>query len=257
MEQSKLTKALKDLRDASIKHSPEILTGIGIAGMITTTILAVRATPKALIILEDARDEKGEELNNIEKVKAAWKPYIPTVITGVTSIACLISANSVNARRNAALATAYNISRNALAEYKEKVIETIGDKKELKIREAINQDKIESNPVSKNEVYITSNGDNLCYDTLSGRYFKSEIDKIDKAVNKLNKRMISEMYISLSEFYDAIGLDHTKTSDYLGWNIDREGFIDIDYGANIADDGQPCVVVDYSVGPTYDFDKLS
>lgn len=260
MEQSKVTKVIKDLKMATIKHSPEILTGVGIAGMVTTTILAVRATPKALLILEEERvyREENEEtpITKLDTVKLTWKYYIPAAVTGVTSIACLIGASSVNARRNAALATAYNISRTALNEYKSKVVETIGEKKEQSIRENINQDRINNNPVSTNEVYITSNGENLCYDALSGRYFKSSIDKIDKAVNALNKDMISTMYVSLSEFYDAIGLEHTKNSDYLGWNINQEGLIDISYGAQVADNGQPCIVVDYMVGPRYEFDKL-
>ena len=116
------------------KEAPTILTFIGATGVIGTAIMAAKATPKALDIIEDKKKELGldqsENLRPVEVMKVAWKPYIPAVITGVTSVACLIGANSVNVRRNAALATAYNLSTTALAEYKDKVIETIGEKKE-------------------------------------------------------------------------------------------------------------------------------
>ena len=141
MNKPNMTALFKDIRMAVSKHSPEILTGLGIAGMITTTVLAVKATPKVLDIIEDKKKELGldqsENLRPVEVVKAAWKPYIPAVITGVTSVACLIGANSVNVRRNAALATAYNLSTTAPAEYKDKVIETNGEKKHKTVRDKV------------------------------------------------------------------------------------------------------------------------
>ncbi len=115
-----ISQIFKSIKDGAVKHSPEILTGIGIAGMISTTILAVKATPKALRLIEEAEEYEIYELTKIEKIKVAWKPYVPAFITGTASIACLIGANSVNARRNAALATAYQLSATALSEYKEK-----------------------------------------------------------------------------------------------------------------------------------------
>ena len=115
------------------KHSPEILTGFGIAGMITATVLAVGATPKALKLIERKKKELGlsseEKLTPVETVKAVWKPYVPAVVTTTVSAACLVGANSVNARRNAALAAAYHLSETALSEYREQVIETIGERK--------------------------------------------------------------------------------------------------------------------------------
>lgn len=255
------------------RHSPEILTGIGIAGMITTTILAVKATPKAekLIELECERQnrerrneatENGDEcfskitkLKPIEVVKVTWKCYIPTAISCATSVACLIGASSVNAKRNAALAAAYNLSATALSEYKEKVVETIGEKKEHTVKDKIAEEHVKKNPVSKNEVIVTKTGNTLCFDAISGRYFKSDIDKIKKAENELNKRMLSEMYISLNEFFDELGLDHISIGDDLGWNLDG-GLIDLDFSSQIADDGTPCLVVNYQVTPKYGYSSL-
>lgn len=253
------------------KYSPEILTGIGIAGMITTTILAVKATPKALKLLEDEKTRRiendgaynedqnihvAEPMTKLEIVKTCWKPYIPATITCVGSTACLIAASSVSAKRITALSAAYKLSETALTEYKEKVVETIGEKKEQEIRKAIKEDKIVNNPVSTKEVLITEKGNTLCYDIISGRYFKSDIDKIKKAENILNKRMMNEMYISLNEMYDELGLSPTKLGNELGWNLD-DGLIDFDFSSHLADDGTPCLAVDYAVAPRYDYSKLS
>lgn len=260
MSKSNVTKFIKNIQTGMRKHSPEILTGIGIAGMITSTILAVKATPKALTLIEIAEDDKydstGEsDLTKTELVKAAWKAYIPTVVTGAASITCLIGASSVNAKRNAALATAYELSKTALSEYKEKVVEEIGEKKEKIIREKIDQDHLDKNPVSKSNIVITNNGDQLFYDGVSGRYFKSDLESIKAAVNKVNRDMTYDNYISLSEFYDEIGLEPTDVSDQLGWNLD-DGLIDIIFGTRMSDDGRPCITLDYQVAPRYDFSKL-
>ena len=252
----KLTKIFNDVKVGFNKNSPAILTGIGITGMLTSTVLAVKATPKALKLLDQAENDKCDELTTVEKIKAAWKPYIPAVISGSVSIACLIGANSAHAKRNAALATAYKISESALTDYRSKVIETVGEKKEKTIREKVDKERLQQAPVSKNEVVVTSNDNTLCFDAISGRYFTSDIEKLKKAENELNKRMLSEMYISLNEFYNEIGLSGNDIGNNLGWNID-DGLIDLHFSSQLADDGRPCVVVDYHIATRYGYEKLS
>lgn len=248
---------LKRMEATLTKHSPEILTGIGISGMITTTVLAVKATPKALMLLEDARYEKGSALKPVEKVKAAWKPYVPAVVTGTVSIACLIGANSVHSRRTAALAAAYQLSETALAEYREKVVETLGEKRERSVREKISKDRVEKQPVSTSEVYITNKGDTLFLDPLSKRYFKSDIELIRKAENTLNKQMLHDIsgYVSLNDFYCEIDLPFTDLGYDIGWNTDK--LIDLDFHAVQADDGRPCLSIDFITPPQYKFDTFS
>lgn len=266
MKKFDIPKMAKDIKEGIARHSPEILTGIGIAGMITTTVLAVRATPKALQLIDEEEEKRwselrvGEEwaeLTPVEKIKIAWKPYIPAAMTGVFSIAFLISANSVNVRRNAALATAYKLSETAFAEYKDKVVETIGENKEKAVKDKVRKKKIDDNPVSKNDVIITSCGRTLCYDTISGRYFESDLEKIKRAANELNRQITTGMcgYVSLNEFYDEIGLDHISVGYDLGWNI-YDGLIEIEPGSHLADNGQPCVVIDYRVAPKYNYYKI-
>lgn len=249
----RLSDMAKSVRTTLSKHSPEILVGIGISGMVATTILAVRATPKALVLIEEAKREKeSDSLTPVETIQAAWKCYIPAAVTGMASIACIIGSNSVNAKRSAALATAYTLSENALREYKDKVVETIGEKKEKEVRNAIAKDKIEKNPVSSNEVILTKKGDTLCYDVLSGRYFKSDIEKLKRCMNEINRQILNDGSASLNDFYYEIGLDSIKIGDDLGWDT-RQGLVDIDFSSQLASDGTPCLVLDFSIAPVYDY----
>lgn len=239
------------LKAAVSKHSPALLTGIGIVGMVVTTILAVRATPKAMQLIEE-RTCKEEAPTPLEKVKAAWKCYMPAAATGAASIACLVGANSIYAKRSAAFAAAYAISESAMKDYQSKVVETLGEKKERTIRDAVAKERVEKNPVSNREVIITEKGNTLCYDVISGRYFRSDIDRLKRVENELNRQMRNDMYVSLNDFYYEIGLSSVKIGDDLGWNIEN-GYIDLDFSSQLASDGTPCLVVGYKVAPQYNY----
>ena len=254
MNKSGLKRTIKSAERVLTKYSPGILTGIGITGMIGATFMAVKATPKALYLIESKKEEaEVEELTPVETIKTCWTCYIPATLTTVLSAACLIGASTVSAKRNAALATAYSISEAALREYQEKVVEVIGEKKEKAVRDAVAKDQIERDPVTKSEVVIIdSNSNTLCYEPLSGRYFKSTIDKIKKAEIKLDRQMIQEMYVSLNDFYWEIGLDETDLGDKMGWNLSK-GYMDLSFSSQLADDGTPCAVIVYGIPPVYDY----
>ena len=254
MNKAGLKRTIKSAERVLTKYSPGILTGIGIAGMIGATFMAVKATPKALYLIETKKEEaEVEELTPVETIKTCWKCYIPAALTTVVSATCLIGASTVSAKRNAALATAYSISEAALREYQEKVVEVIGEKKEKAVRDAVAKDQIERDPVTKSEVVIIdSNSNTLCYEPLSGRYFKSTIDKIKKAEIKLDRQMIQEMYVSLNDFYWEIGLDRTDLGDQMGWNLSK-GYMDLSFSSQLADDGTPCAVIVYGIPPVYDY----
>ena len=275
MNKGSFTKFIKDAQKAVVKRSPEILTGLGVAGLVTTTVLAVKATPKALRLIEMAEDRgigitskngdpdwERRPLTKLETVKVAWKPYIPAAVTGAVSIACIIGASSVHARRNAALATAYQLSTTALSEYKEKVVETIGEEKEKVIREKIAQDKIDRDPIKESiekETVVIGSGEVLFLEPVSMQCFKSDIESVRKILNDINFRLTTGMeeYISLSEFYDEIGLPHTSISDDIGWNLGRDGQLKADFLAAKTTDGRPCLMLDYMVNPRYDYYHLS
>lgn len=243
-------------------HAPELLTALGVGGMLTSVIFAVKATPKAVKLLDDAKEAKAEKeevsvedvkLNAVETVKATWKVYVPTVATVILSAACIIGSNNVNHRRNVALVTAYTLSETTLKEYRDKVVEKLGEKQEKIVRDEVAKDKLEKNPITNTtEVFITEKGNTLCYDSVSGRYFKSDMEKIKRTVNEMNARMFNEMYVSLNEFYYELGLEGISIGDDLGWNIEK-GYLEVDFSSHIADDGTPCLVLDYLVVPKYNY----
>lgn len=250
----KLSNVTKTVSTFMRKNSPTILTAVGVSGMIASTIFAIEATPKAVKLIEEKKQElKVEKLTPIETVRTTWKCYIPTVVLTVLSSGCIVGANSVHAKRNAALATAYTISETALREYKDKVIETIGEKKEQAVRDAIAKDKIDKHPVSKREVLITGKGNTLCYDPWRDGYFEMDPDKVKKAVNDLNYQLLNDGYVTLNDFYYNLGLGETVPGKTLGWNINK-GQVQFRFSSQIADDGRPCLVFDFFNPPTYDFD---
>ena len=256
MDKSNITNIIKGIKASISRHSPEILTGIGIAGMVATTILAVKATPKAIKLIAAEKQAKHvDALSPVDTVKTVWKCYIPAAMTGVSSIACLIGSNAINAKRNAALTTVYTLSEMARNEYKEKVIETIGEKKERTIKEKVDAERIKKDPVSKKEVIITEKGTTLCYDHVFGRYFKSDIDIINRAMNKINREIVINMYASLNDFYAELGLSPVEMGYELGWNID-DGTIEIEPSSQLADDGTPCLVIDYNIPPKYNYSRF-
>ena len=255
MDNQKLSAIFNAAKTKVVKNGPAILTAMGIVGWGTATALAVKETPKALRLLEDAEYEKGEALTVPEKVKAAWKPYLPSAVIAVASTGCLIGACNVSAGRTAALATAYQLSSTALKDYKEQVVETVGEKKEQVIREKIHEKKVKENPASNSQVYFTGKGKTQCYDVTSGRYFEADKTSIEKIINKLNQRMLGgEMYISLNTFYSEIGLPHIPIGDDIGWSIDA--IIEPHFSSQLDDNDHPVLVLDYLVAPRWNFSDL-
>ena len=253
MKTAGLKKAVELLGVNLRRNSPTILTGMSVAGLATTVILAVKATPKAMRLLDEYDEYLGYKTMSdpLTAIKVAYKPYVPAVIMGGVTIACIIGANSINLRRNAALASVYSITEATLKEYQAKVIETIGEKKERAIKDEIAQDKLTKDPINNKSVIMTGKGDTLCYDVLSGRYFKSDIESLRKLENEANHTLIHEVWMSLNEFYYKMGLEGVKLGDETGWNSDR--LIEFDFSSKITTDGQLCLVIDYINGPSPTF----
>lgn len=230
------------------KHSPEILTGLGVVGMIATTITAVTATPKALELINENKDENGY-ISKKDTIKVAWKQYIPSSIIGIASIACIVGSNKVSLHRSALLAAACSISEEKLKEYKSKVVDVLGEKKEKEdVYESIIQDKIDDSPTPTCEP--NKSDDILFYDVWSGRYFYSDRNKVDRAVNELNSIFLQADQVCLNDFYDSINLDRNQFGYICGWNRQTTKLIEIRYSSHIAKDGNPCLAVDFFQDPT-------
>ena len=223
--------------------------------MVTTAVLAVKATPKALDLIAEAKDEKGEHLTGMETVEAAWKCYIPAAVTGISSITCLIGSSKCSAKKYAALTTAYKLAETTISDYKDKIIETVGEEKAKEIKEKVVEKKLESKPAT-NEVYFQGEGEQVIFDALTGRYFKSDINSIDRAVNKLNAAMINDIngYMTLNEFYNEIGIDGVEVGEVLGWNLMHR--IKVDYTSKLTDEGKACIVLDFIEPPFYNYDAV-
>lgn len=244
----KIMSACKATRRYAYKHAPAILTGIGITGMVSSTIMAVKVTPKALQLIEKKEKELNDKLTWKETIIETWRLYLPSVITCGSSIICLIGACSINDKRNAALTTAYGLSQRAFSTYREEVIKTIGEKKEKQVRDNVAQKEVSNNPVLQDKIILTSKGNTLCRDSISGRYFRSDLETLRKTINEINRRLMIENFISLNEYYSSINLDGIKEGDILGWDI-TDGLIELDFDACITDTDEPCIVIDYNIMP--------
>ncbi len=251
MNTKAITNVLKDFGKGLKKHSPEILTGLGISGMILTTISAVKATPKALQLVDEKEIKDNKRLTKKEIVATTWKCYIPAALMGGCSVACLIGANSINARRNAALAAAYAISMQDLSDYKKKALEVVGEKKERAIRDEIAKDRLKNDHVESMPIIQTGRGKVPCYDYLTKRLFESDMETLRKAENNLNKQLREEEYITLNEFFSEIGLEETDQviGDTLGWDMDH-GYIDLDFSSQLVE-GVPYLVLGHNNPPRY------
>lgn len=239
------------------RNSPAILTALGVTGVVTTAYLASKASFKAPAILEAAKREKsfyhtGEEENEFslepkEKFLLLWKLYIPAVVSGATTIGCVVMATRIGTRRTAAMAAAYTLSERAYSEYKDKVVETIGKTKSKKIEDEVAQNHLDDKPFSKQGVVIGS-GDVPCFDAYSGRYFACTMEGIKKAQNDVNYTMLHTGYASLNDFYEKLGQDRTKMGDELGWNNDIP--LEVIVTTCMTDDDRPALHVDFRDAPT-------
>lgn len=225
-------------------NSPEILTAIGVSGVISTSYLAGKASFAAAEVLSDT-DVPSDRKERIKvQVKHVWRLYIPAGVSGVLTIGCIIGASKTNSKRTAAAVTAYSLTERAFSEYREKVVEQIGKGKEQKVRDEIAQDRINNNPPGSKEVIIAGTGHILCCELMTHRYFRSDMETLRKAQNDINAKVVSDFYVTLDEFYDLVGLSHTSVSDKLGWNSDK--LMELVFSTVLSDNNEPCLAFDYN-----------
>lgn len=248
-----LSQFVTNTKNSAVKHAPEILTIVGVAGMIGTIFMVAKETPKALDVMTELKEEaasQNREVSGKDILTHVGPVYLPAVVTGVASASCIIGASAVNHKRNAALLAAYTISETALKEYRDKVVETIGEKKEQSIQEAVARDHVAKNPVRNTEVFITQKGNTLFYDCMTGRYFESDLEKIEKSLISLNNRLMREHYISLDELYYEWGLRPVQLGNELGWNVEN-GMIEITKTPQLTEDDRPCIAISFPKPPGY------
>jgi len=249
-----------------VRNSPDILTVLGVTGVITTTTLAIRATGPALAAIDQSAanwynwypaqmaSEDVPEIPLLEYYKPAFRFYIPTVISGVLTIACIIGASKIRADRLAAVAALYSLTEKELVRYQEKVIEEVGKNKAGKIQEAMAEGRLAENPlISEDQIFATGRGQDLFFDALSGRYFRSNSEFVRSMVNEFNQTMINgDMYKTLNEFYADLGLEPIELGRQMGWDVDH--LLEVTFTAKLTqavyvNSTTPCIVMEYRVNP--------
>lgn len=246
------------------ENSPAILTAVGVTGALTTAYLTGRASFKAAEILQQEAEQRvkdfsgdtasAEPMTRDEKIELVWKLYIPAAATAGLTIGAIVAANRIGTRRTAALASAYALSEKAIAEYKAKVKEKLGEKKERAIRDEIAQDRITANPIHTREFIYTDSGATRCYDMRTDRYFNSDYESIRKAVNDINFQVNNDYYASLSDFYSLLGLRSTDESDDVGWNVDNK--LDVTISTCLDEHNRPCLALSFDVKPIRGYHRL-
>lgn len=240
-------------------NSPALLASAGIAGTVAVAILSGHAgyragysvgTDEAVV---GVKKEETKKNYRVRIAKQTWKLYIPAAVTGVGTVTAIAMSNRISTGRTAALAAAYTITDRAFSEYQAKAVEVLGEKKEqTDIRDKIAQDQINSTG-DRGSLVVLGSGEVLCYDPFTDRYFNSTMEKLKKAMNDTNYQIINNMYVSLSEFYDKIGLPKTAVSDELGWNSDN--LLDLHFSTVMTPDDKPALSYTFHVTPFRDYYK--
>ena len=235
------------------RNGSTILTCMGAAGAIGTTVMAVKATPKALEAIKQAEEEKGEKLTKLETINVAGPVYIPTVLTATATVVCIFGANALNSRKQAALMSAYALLDNSYKEYKDKVKELYGEEADTNVRAELAKDKYNGQQVNEDK--------RLFYDEYSERYFESTIEKVLLAEYNLNRMISIEYGVYLNEFYELLGIDTVPYGDYMGWStyelIDCQwnSWVEFSHKKVIMDDGLECTIISIDTDPSFDFEN--
>ena len=250
---------VKDIRKFGYIHSPEILAGAGIAGFISSIVLCIKATPKAHEKLEEKKEElETDILTPVEVVKTVWKDYLPAAILVVASGGCIICSVTTSKKRYASLAAAYEIVRTNAEAYKDKVIETIGEKKNREIEDKVNEDKVKKDPPT-NENIIMGSGV-LFYEPLTGQYFRMPINDFLYKANVASNDELNSHDGSYGVYDWLLALDlldripESVADKYMGmgWSVlEQQKAVIISYTVDDEDryNGEQIYIVDYSLDP--------
>lgn len=235
------------------RNGSTILTGMAGVGLIATAVFTAKATPKAMTRVENAREEKGEELTKLETAIAAAPAYIPPLLTGAATLACMFGANLLNKRQQASLMSAYALVDTSFKEYKKKVEELYGEGSNQKVNEEIAKDKYDESGLEPED------GMKLFYDEFSGRIFESTIEKVQEAEYNINRDISMYGCATLNEFYDYLGLVPVDGGDNLGWSSDMnfdyycQEWIDFGHYKSTMGDDLECITITMFSEPTLDW----
>lgn len=256
------------------KHGSTTLAFLGATGVIGTAVLSAVATPKAVKCIERAKEEKGEELTTMEKVKVVAPVYIPTALLGVSTITCIFGSTALSKRSQASMASAYALLNQGYTEYRKKVNELYGEDADKKVRDAIALQKCEvvdrdyvnwcSDAISLDEI-TDENEYCLFYEEISGRYFESTLLKVQSAEYHFNRNFTMFGAACVNDYYQCLGLAAIEGGDSIGWNISdgvywmdfdhRKVAINDDLQVNLIRPHQFAYAISPIWSPSVDFDE--
>lgn len=237
------------------RSSPTILTCFSVAGVVGTTVLAVKATPKAVDIIRarEGIDHEGNyyDPTKLEIIQSCWQCYIPAALVGLSTITCIIGINVLNKRNQASLASAYALLSESYQQYIKAAKTVYGDDADSKIKAQMAKDTYISDGWGYS-VYspdLDSESEKiLCYDLFSQRYFMSTMAAVLNAQYHINRNLQLRGEASINEFYEFLGIDKIKNGDNIGWSIndlreDEIMWLDFDNRHTVMDDGLECCVI--------------
>lgn len=238
------------------RNGSTILTCMAGVGLVATAVLTAQATPKAMTRVENAREEKGEDLTKVEKVVAAAPAYIPPVVVGMATLTCIFGANMLNKHQQASMASAYALLDTSFKEYKKKFVELHGEDALKNVQAEIAKDKYEESELKPED------GMQLFYDEFSGRYFESTIENVLRAEYNINRDLEMQEWAILNDFYDYLGLVPLEGGDRLGWSKDGnqseywQTWIDFKNDKITLDDGLEVTIITMFCEPSLGWDDF-
>lgn len=245
-------------------NSSTVLTCLGAIGVVTTAVLTTKATIKAVEIIAEAEWEKGEDLTKAEIINNTALCYIPPVIMGAATLACIFGANVLNKKQQAALASAYALIDTSFKDYKNKLKELYGEETHNNIIDALAVEKAQQIDIYSQGIFSNCNlaiedgtsEPRLFYDEYSNRYFESTIERVMNAEYHLNRNYVLGGMITLNDFYEFLGLEKTDYGEVVGWCSCGEIYwIDFNHRKAVLDDGLECYILEMPFGPTADYNE--
>lgn len=209
------TSLKQTLRKASCftkRNASNITTGVGAVGVIATAVMTAKATPRFLTLLDSTEKEKDRPLTTIEKVKISIPVYMPSVVMGISTIACIIGSNILNKQIQSSLASACVLINNSYTEYRNKMNELYGSDADMNVRNALARDKLKTCNLPRSDKL-------LFFDEFSGRFFERTMEEVLYAEYHFNRNLALRGEATLNEFYDFLGLSHIKGGDTMGWSL--------------------------------------
>jgi hypothetical protein len=234
------------------KHSPRILFVAGIAGAVTSTVLACRATLKVSDVIEETSTTIDGIKNDLRQTDSyysdmAWvygksalditRLYAPALVLGSLSIGALTGSHVTLSHRNAGITAAYAAVSKAYDEYRDRVKVAIGVDKERDIYHAVSVQNIVDDNGKKHQLTVADPSRWSPYarffDAASPRWVKNaEINRIflQAQQNYANDLLRSRHHVFLNEVYEMLGLDHSQAGQVVGWVMGHGGDNYIDFG---------------------------